>query len=131
MNRIIKNKTCISITKTNISSTFTENIYISHNVDLIKITSIGGTVLDGANLSDKIFYIKSNLFSQNTHDNIIGFFATQSYKINTSSKETKLTNNRVSGTYNFEIFGLSLGNISTLNGFDIYINLEFIEYETS
>ena len=139
-----KQKTCITVMKRGIGggaggaaiTNFSDYITIMHNVDIIRVTSIGGEIYNDAGLGagpvlvDEAFYITSDLVT-NIHDNILGLFGNLSYNFSGSRPKEFLNNNKpISGTYTFYIYQLADGLANSYNSrVSIYINIEFIELE--
>lgn len=127
---IVKNKTCITIIKLINNGEFTDNIHIPHNVNLIRITSIGSVILLNNVLDNSAYYVVSNLVS-NMHDNILGVFGNLNYAYNSSKTKEFLTKNvTINGTYTFRIY--ETGTIDQLNQNyvgPVHIDIEFIEYD--
>lgn len=125
----VKQSTCITVVGAITNGRVVDNLYINHNVDMVKITSIGGIIVDGANLVDSCFYITSNLVS-GQHDSILGVFANFNRAYNgTSYKQYNVNNVTYNSQFRFDIFdlatGLQLGN--NIGGV-IHIDIELIEH---
>ena len=134
MCRIEKQKTCITVIakRPDIenNSVFSERIYIPHQVDVIKVTSIAGYVYlaGGAVVSNDVYYITSNLVS-NIHDTILGYFGNLN-SINTSSVKEFTNNQPINSVYTFIINQALFKAPNTNTGpIVVSINLEFIELE--
>lgn len=131
MAKIEKNKTCITVNSSNIAlafSSFTNYINIQHNVDIIRVTAIGGDMFAVGAGNTTVFYVDTPNLISNTHDTILGTFDVVGSN-QTKIKEFKTTNKIINGSYTFNIYQLLYPIVPNPYGGNIFIDLEFIEYE--
>lgn len=130
---IEKQKTCITIIGTIDPSTgsFSEEIHIPHQVDKIRVTSVGFLCRGSGNLTiNAVYCVVSDLIG-NQHDNYLGIAPNVNICYpHTGVKEFINYSKKVDGTYLFTVYNLlSMAIDHAINNGKCTIGLEFIELD--